>query len=64
MNEVKRNNLPSNKEPTSGCQYNKGVSCYVPIQSRQCNKCGWRPNVSKRRLEKILEKRQEALRNA
>lgn len=58
-----KNTLPSNTEPKSACRYNHGVQCATPIQQRTCGVCGWKQSVSRKRLEKIREKRQEELRN-
>ena len=33
------------------CQYNSGVSC-VPMGD--CSKCGWNPEVARKRFERIL----------
>lgn len=32
------------------CRFNKGVMCEM---RSKCNKCGWNPAVSERRLEKL-----------
>lgn len=32
------------------CPYQEGVGCHV----RNCNKCGWNPDVAKARLEKYM----------
>ena len=61
---MSKDNLPSNKEPTTTCEYNKGICCNTPIKYRKCGQCGWRPSVAKKRLEAIKERRQEELRNA
>lgn len=37
------------------CPYNKEALC-LPSK-RQCDTCGWNPEVAKQRLEKILEQR-------
>lgn len=38
------------------CPHNEAVTC----ERKNCRKCGWNPNVAKRRLEKITGKLKEA----
>lgn len=37
------------------CKYTVGVVC--PPYERKCEKCGWNPEVSENRLQKIKEAR-------
>lgn len=37
------------------CPYQESVGCYV----RNCDKCGWNPDVAKARLKKYMEEHHE-----
>ena len=43
------------------CKYTPGVDCFK--DPRPCSRCGWNPRCAERRLKKIKEARQIALRN-
>lgn len=43
---------PNYKRKPYVCPHNDACTCMV----KECYKCGWHPKVSKRRMDKILEK--------
>lgn len=43
----RKNGVGIDKEDRQYCQFNDGVECY----QRKCGKCGWNPEVAKKRLE-------------
>lgn len=46
-----------NRRKTFPCPHNDGVEC----DQKQCYRCGWNPDVEKRRKEKIRQRRKESL---
>ena len=52
MPERKKTVAPDEKAAADSCPYNDGVAC----TKKQCEGCGWNPEVARKRDEKLRSK--------